>query len=96
MINMPITPENLVRHELIGLKIQVKSGTNPSQIGLKGTIIDESYKTLKIDTKFGEKIVPKENTAVIFTIPDGTKVQVDGNLLLGRPEDRIKKKLPKW
>jgi len=93
---MPITPKNLVRHELISLEVEIKQSTNTSQIGLKGKVIDETYSTFKIETKKGEKIIPKENTVFIFTIPNGTKVQVDGNLLVNRPEDRIKKKLPKW
>ena len=93
---MSITPEDLVRHELIGLEVEIKQSTNPSQKGLKGRVIDESFKTLEIETKTGEKTVPKENTIFVFTIPYKTKVQVDGNLLLGRPEDRIKKKLPRW
>ena len=93
---MSITPENLVRHELIGLEVEIKQSTNPSQKGLKGRVIDESFKTLEIETKVGEKTIPKENTTFVFKIPDKTKVQVDGNLLLGRPEDRIKKKLPRW
>jgi ribonuclease P protein subunit POP4 len=96
MINIPITPQNLVRHELIGLELEVKESPNSSQIGLKGRVIDETFKIIKIDSKRGEKAIPKEKTTFIFTIPDGTRVQVDGNLLLGRPEDRIKKKLPKW
>ena len=58
--------------------------------------ISHKGKTLKIETKKGEKTVPKQHTVFIFTIPDGTKVQVNGNILLGRSEDRIKKKLPKW
>jgi len=93
---MPITPENLVRHELIGIEVEIKKSTNPSQNGLKGKVIDESFKTLKIETNSGEKIISKENTIFVFTISNGIKVQVDGNILLGRPEDRIKKKLPKW
>ena len=93
---MPITPENLVRHELIGLEVEIKQSTNPSQKGLKGRVIDESFKTLEIETKTGEKTVPKENTIFVFTIPDKTKVQMEGKILLGRPEDRIKKKLPRW
>jgi ribonuclease P protein subunit POP4 len=93
---MPMTPKNLVRHELIGLEVEIKQSTNPSQIGLKGKVMDETYSTLKLETKKGEKIIPKENTVFIFTIPDGTRVQLDGNLLVSRPEDRIKKKLPKW
>ncbi|NCN39395.1 MAG: ribonuclease P [Candidatus Aenigmarchaeota archaeon CG_4_10_14_0_8_um_filter_37_24] len=93
---MSITPENLVRHELIGLRVEIKKSTNSSQVGLKGVVIDESYKTLKIEVKFGEKTIPKENVIFIFTIPNGTKVQVNGKVLLGRPEDRVKKKLARW
>jgi len=93
---MPITPHNLVRHELIGLRVEVKDSTNKAQIGLKGTVIDETYKTLKIETKKGEKVIPKETTIFIFALQDKTRVQVDGKLIVGRPEDRIKKKLPRW
>jgi ribonuclease P protein subunit POP4 len=93
---MPITPQNLVRHELIGLDVEIKESTNPSQIGLKGKVIGETYSTLQIETDRREKIIPKDITIFIFTLPNGTKVQVDGKLLIGRPEDRIKKKLPRW
>ncbi|MCX6821338.1 MAG: ribonuclease P protein component 1 [Candidatus Aenigmarchaeota archaeon] len=93
---MPITPQNLVRHELIGLDVEIKESSNPSQIGLKGKVIWETYSTLQIETSKGEKIIPKDITIFIFTLPNGTKVQVDGKVLIGRPEDRIKKKLPRW
>ena len=93
---MPITPQNLVRHELIGLEIEIKESKNPSQVGLKGRVIGETYSMLEIETAKGEKNIPKDITIFIFTLPNGTKVQVDGKLLIGRPEDRIKKKLPRW
>jgi len=93
---MPITPQNLVRHEFCGLVISVVKSTDSTQKGLKGKVIDETYKTLKIDTKKGEKMVIKENCVFVFTLPDKRKVEVDGKLLVSRPEDRIKKKFPKW
>ncbi len=93
---MPITPYNLVRHELIGLKVKIKDSSNKSQIELTGKVIDETFKILKIDTNKGEKSIPKDVAIFIFTLPNGTKVQVDGKILIGRPEDRIKKKLPRW
>ncbi len=89
---MPITPKNLVRHELIGLKVKVVKSTEKTQKGLTGVVIDETYNTLKIETKNGEKTVIKSNCVFIFTLPDKTKVQVDGKVLVGRPENRIKKK----
>jgi len=93
---MPITPKNLVRHELIGLDVKIKESKNRSQVGLKGKVIGETYSTLRIETKKGEKTIPKDITIFIFTLPNGTKVQVDGKVLIGRPEDRIKKKLARW
>ncbi len=93
---MSITPQNLVRHELISLSVKIIKSTDPTQKGLSGKVIDESYNTLKIETKKGEKIVVKENCVFVFTLPDKQKVEVDGKLLVSRPEDRIKKKLPRW
>jgi len=94
---MPITPQNLVRHELIGLAIKIAESTEKTQKGLKGRVVDETYNTLKIETKEGkEKMVVKQNNVFIFTLPNKLKVQVDGKLLVSRPEDRIKKKFPKW
>lgn len=93
---MPITPQNLVRHELIGLRARVSDSTSPDQKGLKGLVIDESYNTLTIESNKREKVILKKTSIFIFTLPDGKRVQVNGEVLIGRPEDRIKKKLPKW
>jgi len=94
---MPITPKNIIRHELISLPVRILKSTDQTQIGLKGVVIDETYNTLKIETKDGkEKTIPKANSTFVFTLPDKIKVEVDGKLLLGRPEDRIKKRLPRW
>ncbi|MEM5870066.1 MAG: ribonuclease P protein subunit [Candidatus Aenigmatarchaeota archaeon] len=94
---MPITPKNLVRHELIGIEVKISKSTDPTQKGLKGKIIDETYNTFKIETEDGkEKIIPKANSVFIFTLPSGEKVEVEGKLLVARPEDRIKRKFPRW
>jgi len=92
---MPITPQTLVRHELISLAVKIAKSTDSTQ-GLSGKVIDETYSTLRIETKGGEKTVIKENCVFIFTLPNKQKVEVDGKLLVSRPEDRIKKKLPRW
>ncbi len=86
---MPIDEKNLVRHELIGLEAEIaKTKTN-------GKIINETQKTLTIRTDKKEIIVAKNECKFIITLPTGTIVEVEGKLLLGRPEERIKKKLPK-
>lgn len=91
-----ITPNNVVRHELIGLNAEVTDAKNKSSIGLKGKIVDETYKTLVLENRRGEKQVFKENTTLKIILPDKRKVEVEGNLLVARPWDRIRKKLPKW
>ena len=103
---MPITPENLVRHELIGLRVKIEKCTDKSLEKLVGKVVDESYNMLIVEGKKGglgrhgkkpkEKSIPKRNSIFIFTLKNGVRVEVDGRLLVGRPEDRIKKKFEKW
>jgi ribonuclease P protein subunit POP4 len=109
---MSISPSNIVRHELIGLDVTVERSTSKSLEGLKGMVVDESYGTLSVEVAEEErkgrgkkavkeekrtvKVIPKGNSIFIFAIPNGVKVQVDGQLLVGRPEDRIKKKFGRW
>jgi len=94
---MPITPHNLVRHELCGLLVKIKGSTDATHKGLSGKVIDETYSIIKIEAKDGkEKVIPKSNTVFIFTLPNKVKVMVDGKVLIGRPEDRIKKKIARW
>lgn len=93
---MPITALNLVRHELIGLEVKVVKSTDPTQRNLSGAVVDETYNTLTVESNGKEKRVVKSNCVFVFTLPSGTKVEVDGNVIVSRPEDRIKKKLPKW
>jgi len=91
-----LTEKNLVRHELIGLEVEVKKSTNKSQVGIKGKVVDETYNMLVIETEKGEKMVEKKSCVFIFKLPNGKKVEVEGWVLVGRPEDRIKKKFPRF
>ena len=90
-----ITSKNLVHHEFIGLKVHATSLKNKS-LNLKGTVIDETKNTIKIegiDNK--EKVIPKKGSLFIFEIPNGEKIEIDGDILSIRPEDRIKKRFKK-
>ncbi|VVB61184.1 Ribonuclease P protein component 1 [uncultured archaeon] len=94
---MPINEKNIVRHELIGLQAEIVESTDEKKQGLKGKIIDETKKMLLLRTEKGEKSTEKAINTFRITLPDGKKVDVNGKLLLGRPEERIKKKFPqKW
>jgi len=90
-----LTPNNLVKHELIGLRVKVNTSTNKNQEGLEGIVVDETRNTLVIETESGEKILIKDQCSFIFEV-GSENVKVDGKILVARPEDRIKKKQKKW
>lgn len=86
------TLKNIVYHELIGLNIIVLSHSDKSLIGRKGTIVDETMYTLKIREDDGrEIIVPKLYGVFRIAIPDNGYVDIDGSIIIGRPEDRLKR-----
>ena len=89
-----ITSKNLVHHEFIGLNVHARSKKNAA-LNLKGTIIDETKNTIKIESQGQEKIIPKKGSIFTFEIPSGEKVEVIGDILSIRPEDRIKKRFKK-
>jgi ribonuclease P protein subunit POP4 len=93
---MAINVKNLIRHELIGLDVAVDECRNKTSAGIKGTVVNETKKLLVIRTQKGDKKIQKTSSKFIFTMPDGKKVRVDGNLLEMRPDERVKIKVKKW
>jgi ribonuclease P protein subunit POP4 len=91
-----ITPKNLIKHELIGLEVEVADSTNKFQVGVKGLVVDETKNTLIIETKRGMKKIQKKGSTFIFKISNEKKVKVNGNKIAVRPEDRLKIKVKKW
>lgn len=88
----PVTPENLLRHELIGLGVKVVKDSNPSNVSITGTIVDESRNTLTIGRGGEAKKVAKKDATFHIDLPSG-KVEVEGAALVGRPEDRVKRRV---
>ncbi|MBP5083069.1 MAG: ribonuclease P protein component 1 [Methanomicrobium sp.] len=84
-----ITPRNVCRHELLGLKTFVFSSTNPNQVGICGLIVDETKNMLVISSESGLKKVQKKGAAFDITLPDETRIRVDGSVLVMQPEKRI-------
>jgi len=93
---MKITPQNFLNHELIGLHVTLVKSTNKDAVGLSGRIIDESRNVFKLECCGQEKTAAKHRTTFEFTLPEGEKVRVRGDLVLGRPEDRVAKSIRKW
>ena len=80
---------NLRKHELIGLRVEVLNATDPSQAHLRGLVVDETRNTLVVEIEGAEKRIPKHGTRFRFDIQGG--VEVDGEEIQFRPEDRVKK-----
>ncbi len=94
---MKFSINNLIRSELIGLKVGIAKSTHAGYVDIKGIVIDETKNTFLILSQGKKKRVPKKNCVFRFYLPNGMKAEVNGNLLLGKPEERIKKVLKrKW
>ncbi len=90
---MNITPENVVRHELTGLPLHIVKSTDPNFVSKKGIILGETKEMIHFETDGADVSVPKSNCVFDITLPDGTQVRIKGDVLRGRPEDRMKKRL---
>ncbi|MFX0163133.1 MAG: ribonuclease P protein component 1 [Candidatus Hodarchaeota archaeon] len=91
---MKITPKNIIQHELIGLKVFIIKATDKGYEGLKGIIIDETRNMFIIRSN-SDKVykIPKKVCVFRFDLPDNLMVEVKGSLLVGKPENRLKKRV---
>jgi len=80
---------NLRKHELIGLEVEVLHATDPSQAHVRGRVVDETRNTLVLEIQGHEKRIPKHGSRFRFEIQGG--LEVDGEEIRFRPEDRVKK-----
>lgn len=81
--------KKLVRYEFIGTEMEIIDSKNKSLVGVKGKISDETRNMFILDN--GKRIIKSQST---FKMKINKKnVEIDGNDLVGRPEDRIKKLL---
>ncbi len=89
---MRIDRQNVTSHELIGLDVTIVESTNRDVVGTHGKVVDESRNVLRIESHGREKMAAKHSNTFKFTLPDGTHVTIDGDLLVARPEDRAAKR----
>lgn len=90
---MKLTPQNIVKHELVGLSTHIVESKDPNHVCRKGVILGESKEIIQMSTEKGTISVPKGICVFDMTLPDDTVVRINGGLLRGRPEDRMKKRL---
>ena len=84
-----ISPQNVLRHELIGLDVLVSGAANPLHKGISGHIIDETKNLLIIETSQGVKRVPKMQSRFRLHLPGSELVEIDGSVMVLAPEKRI-------
>ena len=83
-----ISAENLILHELIGLKTEVQESSNPQIIGVNGQIVDETKHMFLLLTKNGYKMLSKKHNKWGFFLHD-QKISVSGSLLDKRAYERL-------
>jgi ribonuclease P protein subunit POP4 len=87
---MNITP-NIIRCEFIGIDVRVARSCHRGNVGICGKVVGETRNTFAILRDGKKKIIAKDSSVFHFKFTDRTIVEVNGRLLMGRPEDRLKK-----
>jgi ribonuclease P protein subunit POP4 len=89
---MKVTPD-IIRYEFIGTKAKVAKSSNSNCVGIAGKVIDETRNTFTLSQEGKKKVIIKNSAIFHFSFPDGTIVEIDGKFMVGRPEDRMKRRL---
>jgi len=89
---MKVTPD-IIRYEFIGAEGKVARSLHSNYVGLNGRVIGETKNTFTFLNEDQAKSIIKEFSVFNFTFDDGTVVDIDGKLLVGRSEDRLKKSI---
>jgi ribonuclease P protein subunit POP4 len=87
---MKVTSD-IIREEFVGIEGKVASSNHMDYVGLSGVVVDETRNTFVFQREGKTKRVVKDSSIFNFQFSDGTVVEIDGRLLVGKPEDRLKK-----
>jgi len=89
---MKVTPD-IIRYEFIGIEGKVVQSPHQDYVGLGGRVVGETKNTFTFLQEGQAKSIIKEFSVFNFKFDDGTVVDIDGKLLVGRSEDRLKKSI---
>ncbi len=79
-----------------GLPIVILKSSSKELEGVKGTIINETTNMIKIRTLKKDFSIQKKGSVFKIQLIDGSNYIIDGNILSGLPDARIKKKMLSW
>ena len=72
-----IAPDQLVRHELVGLPVRVVDADSDARVGVAGRVLDETFGTLVVRTASGDNCVPKAGTTFEFGVAAAPTARTD-------------------
>jgi ribonuclease P protein subunit POP4 len=87
---MKVTAD-IIRGEFIGSEAKVAESPHADYVGISGEVVDETKNTFTLLHAGKTRNVIKDAAVFRFKFSDGTVVEIEGRLLVGRPEDRLKK-----
>lgn len=87
---MKVTPD-IIREEFVGTNGTVVSSSHSDYVDIEGEVRGETRNTFLIEQQGEMKRIVKDQAVFHFKFSDGTVVEIDGKLLVGKPEDRLKK-----
>ena len=83
---------SIVQREFIGLETTVVNSSNPAMVGISGRVVNETRNTLTVKQNNKLKVIAKDTSIFNFILTDGTIVEIEGKVIKGRPESRLKKR----
>tara|TARA_B100001013_G_scaffold286650_1_gene186469 strand:+ start:480 stop:737 length:258 start_codon:yes stop_codon:yes gene_type:complete len=75
--------------EPIGMNVRITESVNSELVDISGVIIDETKHMLKLDTKFGEKLIPKKICMFRISNHNDTTTTISGTKLHNRSHERL-------
>ena len=82
---------NIFFHELVGLQVKLLSYPDPSLKGAEGIIVEETEKTITILVGGRKVKLLKQNSLLLVTLPNGDRVVLKGEDIIGDPAERVKR-----
>jgi len=80
----------MLKRSLIGLYVSIVESENKYNIGIRGTIIEDSRNMVTIKTSQGKKKIVKEKNKFLIVV-DNKETLISGKDLAGRIDERLKK-----
>ncbi len=81
----------LTFRSLIGSRVRIEVSPDPTQVGIEGVFLGETKNTIILKTRRGVKRILKKGIFLTIYVSGDKIIRLPGELLAGRPEDRVKK-----